>query len=154
MILSPKTVVYDLKAGRDGTFLTLVSTATRRRLTHDQAVGLTFLPEIFYPVSAPGSRVATWRVEGLPMRAARALFQANIRNIDDIDRIEEIARSQAAEKKLLEISEQMQEVGRILKAHLEAAGGYLLPTPAPRAAFNLARIEAARAADTAAQQVS
>lgn len=154
MFLTPKAVVYDLKVGRDGTVLTLVSTATRRRLTHDQAAGVTFLPDIFYPVTLPGSRVATWRVEGPPMKAARALFQANIRNIDDIDRIEEIAKDQETQKKLLEISGQMKVAGRILKAQLEAAGGYLLPTPAPRAAYNLAAMKAMKAAGAPAGQVA
>lgn len=133
MFLTPASIVYDISHSRDGTFLTLTMVETRRRLTHDQAAGIDFLPEIFYPVTAPGSRIAKWSTKANPMKASSAMFDAGIRNIDDIDRIQEIKNEQDKEVEAKARAERAAASARELFSRAKASGAFLLPTPITRA---------------------
>lgn len=145
MIYTPQDLVYDLTVEKGKGRLTLTAIATRRKLTHEQAAGLDFLPDCLYPLTAQGSRVATWGVTGLPMKATREMFDAGIRNIADIDRIDVIEDARAKDRQKAEAAKKMAEVAESLIAAAEAAGVFRGPTPAPVAAENLQRLRMAAA---------
>jgi hypothetical protein len=132
--LLPADVVYDIEVRSGRPHLTLTSVATRRRISHDQAVEIDFLPDIFYLLTAPGSRVATWSANTTAMKASAALFDAEIRNSADIERLSEIARTRAAEKAEALV---IKDIHRMASAAI-AAGVLRGPTPAPVAAQRLA----------------
>lgn len=131
--LTPADVVYDLEVKSGRPQLTLTAVSTRRKISHDDAVTLGFLPEIFYLLTAPGSRVATWSARTTAMKASAALFDAGIRNIADIDRLQEIAADRAREAKEAQV---MKDIRRMVEVAVRS-GALLGPTPAPVAAANM-----------------
>ena len=145
MTFEPKDLVYDLTVEKGKAQLTLTEIATRRKLTHDRAASLDFLPDCLYPVTAEGSRVAVWGVTGLPMRATRKMFDAGIRSIADIDRIDIIEEARAKERQKEDIAKKMAAHAEALVAAAEAAGAFKGPTPAREASENLRAARIARA---------
>lgn len=130
MFLTPESLVYDLSMVDRRPILTLTAVQTRRKLTHDQGVGVTFLPDIFYPVTLPGARIATWSTNVAPMKAARAMFEAGIRNIEDIDRISEIRAAQEKERRERDAAKALSDMFATLYDRMSAAGAFKLPFPA------------------------
>ena len=117
MSLSKDDVVYHLKNDKTGITLRLVSRQTRKYLKHTRIEEIDFLPDVFYPVSAEGALVATWSTRTTALRATRAMKEAGIFSLEDIDHIEEIvARERKEEEDELREQELAEKIRRMFAA--------------------------------------
>ena len=122
-------IVHDMKVEKGRPVLRLRRVETRRFLTHDEAISLTELPEIFYPVSASGSAVAVFQAAVTPMMALGAISDAGFFAFEDIDRLDALRAEAEKDKKSVAFQKLMQ--GFLLRAMEIAAqkGSFRLPSP-------------------------
>jgi hypothetical protein len=152
-MLSKTDVVYKMDIQDRKPVLRFVVVSTRKIATHDEAVSLPDIPDIFVPTSLPGMAQATWKADCLPMKALGAIVDAEYSAYEDIDRLEELRAAKEEEAKSVAFNKMMSEFTGRAAEELEKTGCFKGPYPVHIAHAIIANNEYIRRTKLAAEKM-